>query len=126
MKYKLARMFTQVHESVADVATHFWDELRRKVYTTPKSYLDAILMYLRQLDLKKEESNLNIQRLSNGCLKLRDTNTQIAELKISLAALIPRLEEENVKAAAKAVEIEANKKIASAKEATVEEESAFV
>jgi len=40
--------------------------------------------------------------------------------------LIPRLEEENVKAAAKAVEIEANKKIASVKEATVEEESAFV
>lgn len=47
MKYKLARMFTQVHESVEEVAQVFWEEMRRKVYVTPKSYLDGIYMYLK-------------------------------------------------------------------------------
>ncbi len=40
-------MFTKVHESVEDMAQQFWDELRRKVYITPKSYLDGINMYLK-------------------------------------------------------------------------------
>lgn len=76
----------------------YWEEMRRKVYVTPKSYLDGITMYLKQLDTKKDEAKLNISRLSNGCTKLKDTNLQIASLKISLADLIPKLEEENLKA----------------------------
>ena len=74
MKYKLARMFTQVHESVEEIAHKFWEEMRRKVYVTPKSYLDGITMYLKQLETKRDESKLNLSRLSNGCTKLRETN----------------------------------------------------
>ena len=40
-------MFTQVHESVEEIAHKFWEEMRRKVYVTPKSYLDGITMYLK-------------------------------------------------------------------------------
>ena len=74
MKYKLARMFTQVHESVEEIENKFWEEMRRKVYVTPKSYLDGITMYLKQLETKRDESKLNLSRLSNGCTKLRETN----------------------------------------------------
>lgn len=96
--YKLARMFTQVHESVEARSVQYWDELRRKVYVTPKSYLDGISMYIKQLEEKREEAKINISRLANGCKKLKDTNAQIADLKVSLATLIPKLEEENLKA----------------------------
>ena len=34
---KLVDMCTQVHMSVGVVADDFWDVMRRKVYTTPKS-----------------------------------------------------------------------------------------
>ena len=46
LKGKLSRMFTVVHKSVEQASDQFFDELRRKVYVTPKSYLDGINMYL--------------------------------------------------------------------------------
>lgn len=119
-------MFTLVHKSVEDMSTRFYEELRRKVYITPKSYLDGINMYISQLERKRDEENLNMNRLSNGCKKLKDTNAQIAELQISLADLIPRLDVENVKAAEKAEIIKTNKQIAFQKESAVEEESVYV
>jgi hypothetical protein len=41
---------------------------------TPKSYLDGISMYLKQLEDKRREAKENISRLANGCKKLKDTN----------------------------------------------------
>ena len=95
MRGKLSQMFTEVHKSVEEASVKFYEELRRKVYITPKSYLDLINLYLKQLNDKKKEARDNINRLSNGCKKLKDTNGQIADLQISLAVLIPKLEEEN-------------------------------
>lgn len=112
LKTKLAKMFTLVHKSVEVKSDQFYDELRRKVYITPKSYLDGIIMYLKQLHEQRDEARQNISRLVNGCKKLKDTNAQIADLQISLASLIPRLEEENRKASIAAEEIKVNKAVA--------------
>ena len=67
-------MFTLVHKSVEDMSVQFYDELRRKIYVTPKSYLDGISMYLVQLNEKRREAKENVFRLVNGCKKLKDTN----------------------------------------------------
>lgn len=115
-----------VHKSVEEMSTRFYEELRRKVYITPKSYLDGINMYISQLQHKRDEEKMNMDRLSNGCKKLKDTNAQIADLQVSLADLIPRLDVENVKAAEKAEIIKTNKQIAFQKESVVEEESVYV
>jgi len=112
IKHKLSKMFTLVHKSVEEASGHFYDELRRKVYITPKSYLDGINLYLTHLIDQKNEAKNNISRLDNGCKKLKDTNSQIADLQVSLATLIPKLEEENKKASLKAAEIKENKQIA--------------
>lgn len=70
----LAFMCTSVHLSVENVSTQFWDELRRRVYTTPKSYLDLIALYRNTLLRKRNEMNLNRNRLANGLRKLETTN----------------------------------------------------
>ena len=70
-----------IHTSVEEISLKFWDELRRKVYTTPKSYLDLIKLYLNTLKQKRFEDNANKDRLALGLKKLNETNTQIAELK---------------------------------------------
>lgn len=44
-KEKLAKMCMYTHISVEAMAKRFYDELRRKVYITPKSYLDGINLY---------------------------------------------------------------------------------
>lgn len=55
MKVKLAEMFTVVHKSVEVEAETYYEELRRRVYITPKSYLDGITLYLSKLESKKRE-----------------------------------------------------------------------
>jgi dynein heavy chain len=67
LKYTLARMFTQVHKSVEEMSSRFYEEMRRKVYITPKSYLDGINMYISRLQDKRDEAKLNMMRLANGC-----------------------------------------------------------
>lgn len=59
-----------IHTSVEDISIKFWDELRRKVFTTPKSYLDLIKLYLNTLAQKRKEDNANKDRLATGLKKL--------------------------------------------------------
>ena len=40
----------------------FFETLRRKVYTTPKSYLDMIHLYLSLLEMKREEIHVSKSR----------------------------------------------------------------
>ena len=42
-------MCMKIHTSVEQESHRFYDELRRNVYITPKSYLDAIYMYKSSL-----------------------------------------------------------------------------
>lgn len=67
-------MFMKVHKSVEDISEKFYQELRRRVYITPKSYLDGINLFLSQLNEKRMEVQGNIDRLSNGIYKLKSTN----------------------------------------------------
>jgi dynein heavy chain len=46
----LAEMCMVIHTSVEEQSDRFYAELRRRVYTTPKSYLDLINLYLNTLD----------------------------------------------------------------------------
>ena len=55
LKPLLVDMCGDIHVSVSAIAETFFDQLRRRVYTTPKSYLDLISMYLAMLDEKKTE-----------------------------------------------------------------------
>ena len=87
----LALIAKSVHTSVENCSERFYDALRRRVYTTPKSYLDLISLYLNTLKLKREEFNANKNRLSSGLNKLNTTNVQIAELKAKLTEMQPIL-----------------------------------
>jgi dynein heavy chain, axonemal len=81
-----------IHTSVETMSEHFYEELRRRVYTTPKSYLDLIKLYLNTLTQKRKEDNENKDRLAMGVKKLAETNKSIAELKETLKELQPQLE----------------------------------
>ena len=59
----LAEMCMIIHTAVEDMAEEFFKTLWRRVYTTPKSYLDLIHLYLISLELKHTEFNINKTRL---------------------------------------------------------------
>ena len=78
-----------IHTTVEDKSAEFFEKLRRKVYTTPKSYLDLIHLYISSLDVKREESMRNKRRLALGLQKLKDTNLNIADFKVKIEVLQP-------------------------------------
>ncbi|OQR87427.1 dynein heavy chain [Achlya hypogyna] len=95
----LVQMFVRVHESIAEYGALFLAAFQRHVYITPKSYLDAIHLYVRMLAEKRWLAQEAYDRLSTGVVKLEDTNVLVAGLKVELTNLQPVL-------AAKAIEAE--------------------
>jgi dynein heavy chain len=91
----IANMCMKIHTSVEESSTQFFDKLRRRIYTTPKSYLDLISLYTKTLEVQRSEFYINKNRLATGLKKLNDTNASIAELKIKLAEMQPLLIKKN-------------------------------
>jgi dynein heavy chain len=91
VRKSLAEMCMSINTSVKDTSDLFLAELRRRVYTTAKSYLCLINLFLNTLDVKRIEYNLNTNSLATGLKKLNDTKKSIAELKIKLTELQPQL-----------------------------------
>jgi dynein heavy chain len=53
VKEALAQMCVTIHTSVEAMSSKYYAELRRRYYTTPKSYLDLIGLYLQLLKEKR-------------------------------------------------------------------------
>jgi dynein heavy chain, axonemal len=70
IRMNLAQMCMMIHTTVEEKSAEFYEKLRRKVYTTPKSYLDLIHLYVSSLELKREEQMKNKRRLALGLKKL--------------------------------------------------------
>lgn len=96
------------------------------MYTTPKSYLDLISLYLKVLEIKRAEFQKNKQRLANGIRKLNDTNTNIAELSAKLTEMKPLLEKKNEELKVALVKVNADKEVADEKEKVVSGEAEIV
>ena len=123
---ELAKMCMLIHTSVEESSQKFFDELRRRVYTTPKSYLDLISLYINTLDKKRQEFNTNKNRLAQGLKKLEETNTQIAELKVSLAESAPILAQKDIELAETMTRVEKETQEANVQKAQVEKEEEVV
>lgn len=109
----------KVHQLVNEVCGIYYQQMRRHVYVTPKSYLSFISMYQDVYVKKYKGIDVEEQNINNGLEKLAEATQGIDELKIALkkedatlkiaadqtAALLGELEIENKKADAKATEV---------------------
>lgn len=116
----------KIHISVEEQSNKFYDSLRRRVYTTPKSYLDLISLYMKLLEVKRNELHSNKSRLSNGLAKLNEANSEIATLSAELKVKQPILEEKNEELKVALVKVNADKEIADEKDRVVSAEAAIV
>jgi dynein heavy chain len=55
-----------VHRSIESAAVRFYNQLRRRIYTTPKSYLDLIGLYIGMLKDKRNEVDKQSDRMYAG------------------------------------------------------------
>jgi len=91
IKSSLVEMCGEIHTSVIGISHEFYDKLRRRVYTTPKSYLDLIALYLSMLKEKRGELLVVENRMKVGVAKLDETNKIVDDLQAELVQLQPVL-----------------------------------
>jgi len=94
-KVILAKLCPILHGSVEKWSDTFYDELRRKFYISPKSYLDMISLYTKLLKEKRQELSDAKDRFVNGLNKMQEVGTVIGSAKEDLAVLEPVLKEKS-------------------------------
>jgi len=58
VKDTVSQICVSIHKSVEAEAQRFWEEIRRRYYTTPSSYLEFIKVYSNML----AKNNANFQK----------------------------------------------------------------
>ena len=126
VKAAICDLCVEIHSTVGQFSDKFWSELQRKVYTTPKSYLDLINLYLTMLAEKRNQLNDLRQTLYVGSMKLDETNNIVASLKIELGKLQPVLDQKSKEAAELLIKVAGDKAEADKIKEVVEKDAAEV
>ncbi|KAF1334344.1 Dynein heavy chain, partial [Globisporangium splendens] len=94
----LVDMCSIVHTTSNEFGDEFLSQLQRHVYTTPKSYLDLISLYLKMLQEKRGVVQTIKSRMEVGVKKLEETNGIVDSLKTELIQLQPVLQQKAIEA----------------------------
>ena len=82
-----------IHKSVETEALRFWEEMRRRYYTTPSSYLEFIKVYSSMLHNNNAKFENKRSRLINGLAKLSEANSLVGIMQDELVSIGPKIEE---------------------------------
>lgn len=126
LKQSLSQMCVTIHLSAETAADNFYNELRRKMYLTPKSYLDMLNLYDALYQKKKVEHNKIYNKLSNGLDKLKETRDVVNVLQEKLTKMIPDLEIQKKKTEEYYVQVQIETEAAQIIQNNVEKETEFI
>jgi dynein heavy chain len=90
-KEKVVKMVVEAHKQIEKLTDYFYQSLGRKVYVTPKSFLDMVNLMINILEKKKKESDKKINILENGTTKLETTEKDIEKLNVTITELMPKI-----------------------------------
>ena len=108
MREALSHICVEVHASVQTLGDEFFAVLRRKVYITPKSYLDMIQCYFKLLEEKRNQLTFNRNRYMKGVDQLRKTNVEVEKMQADLKVKQPILEVKKAEAQVLMVKVSAD------------------
>ncbi|CAM9257732.1 unnamed protein product, partial [Hapterophycus canaliculatus] len=92
MAASLMRTSVEVHEGVGPAAASFFSQLGRRIYVSPKSYLDFLRTFLKMLRERRRALSTRLTSLQDGVVKLEETGRIVKGLKWELTELQPLLE----------------------------------
>lgn len=103
---QLCNLSVEIHSSVGEYSDLFYDELRRKVYTTPTSYLDLIKTYTEMLKHQRNIVPMMINRYQQGLTRLAETDVIVSDLKQNLTKLRPEIDKKAEETRLLVIEVE--------------------
>jgi dynein heavy chain len=96
-KKKFTELCKKANIKNYEIAKQYSANEKRKVESTPKTYLDQLALFSSILNLKNNEIDASRKILTEGLEKLYSTNDIVTKLKIEMTKLQPKLEEQCVK-----------------------------
>jgi len=94
----LIKMSVQAHIDIEELTQRYFDELSRRVYVTPKSFLDMNGLLFELVSKKKGDIDTTIKRLSDGIKKLNKTHSDIIKVEEELRILEPEIKKKEEEA----------------------------
>ncbi|CCW70167.1 unnamed protein product [Phytomonas sp. Hart1] len=91
VKRSLVQLCVKIHLDVQKSSVDFFDELQRRNYTTPASYLELLSCYCEFLQERERSVREQIERYQGGLNTLRETERIVDEMKGQLVEMQPRL-----------------------------------
>ena len=98
IKDSLVQMSVQAHSDIEELTEKYYEELSRKVYITPKSFLDMNSLLFDLVSKKKGDIDSTIKRLTDGIKKLKKTQTDIIKVEEELRILEPEIKKKEEQA----------------------------
>ncbi len=89
-------MFKIMHQSVEEKSKEYYEEMRRRVYLTPTSYLAVLNLYKFVLNEQRQLLGTELRRKDNGVKKLEEANKEVLQLQQDLMVRQPELEKTQV------------------------------
>ncbi|CCW60171.1 unnamed protein product [Phytomonas sp. EM1] len=90
---KLPALCVDVHDCVVKLAGMYWEEVRRRYYVTPTSYLEFIEMYKAMFVEQQKTIEEQLERIKNGKLKMKETDETIGKMRHEIEVKRPLLEQ---------------------------------
>uniref|UniRef100_A0A3Q2GPF7 Dynein heavy chain 11, axonemal-like n=1 Tax=Cyprinodon variegatus TaxID=28743 RepID=A0A3Q2GPF7_CYPVA len=85
VRASIGEFISYAHTSVNEVSIKYQQNEKHFNYTTPKSFLEFMKLYDNLLGAKRKELAQKKNRLENGLQKLKNTASQVEDLKAKLA-----------------------------------------
>eukprot|EP00471_Norrisiella_sphaerica_P006901 CAMPEP_0184484204 /NCGR_PEP_ID=MMETSP0113_2-20130426/5915_1 /TAXON_ID=91329 /ORGANISM="Norrisiella sphaerica, Strain BC52" /LENGTH=4710 /DNA_ID=CAMNT_0026865073 /DNA_START=240 /DNA_END=14372 /DNA_ORIENTATION=+ len=85
MDQKVAKYIASVHHRITKSCTEYYDQFRRRVFVTPKSYLSYIMFYKAKYMEKLKEISKKESDVCLGLEKLAEAEVSVEALKKELA-----------------------------------------
>ena len=90
-KNTLVKLVCEAHETVENLRDDFFDEMGRKVYITPKTFLDMNNLLINLLKTKRSQNLKKIEILEDGTKKIKKTQQDIIKLEDDIRKLEPEI-----------------------------------
>ena len=120
---QLSKISVEIHISVHEESEKFFQELRRRNYTTPTSYLELTKAYIELMKQERQRIPASIKRYKRGLERMAATNKMVDTIKEELIRLGPEIDQREIETEKLVVEIEEKTKIAQEKEKLCQKEA---